>query len=79
MLRKKEPRVIVTFHTTAGAIEMERLCKEANLPGRIIPVPRELSAGCGLAWCAPESEKERLNGILAERNLEWEEIAHMLY
>ena len=57
MIRKKEPKVIITFHTTAGAIELERSCKAEKIPGRIIPVPRELSAGCGLAWCSPEGEK----------------------
>ena len=50
-MRKKEPTLIITFHTTADAIALEKACRETGRPGRMIPVPRELSAGCGLAWC----------------------------
>ena len=79
MLRKKEPKVIITFHTTAEAIAMERTCKEASVPGRMIPVPRELSAGCGLAYCAPAEMKERLKELLVQTHLEWESMEEMLY
>ena len=54
---KKEMKLIITFHTTTEAMAMEKVCKEAGADGRLIPVPRAISAGCGLAWCAkPESE-----------------------
>lgn len=44
--------------TTTDAMAMEHLCRERQADGRIIPVPRSITAGCGLAWCAaPESEK----------------------
>ena len=49
-MRKKKPYQILTFHTTSAAMAMELYCKEHDIPGRLIPVPRELSAGCGLAW-----------------------------
>ena len=51
-MRKKELKLVVTFHTTADAMAMEKACKERSVPGRIIPVPRAISAGCGLSWCA---------------------------
>lgn len=38
----------------------ERFCKEGGIAGRLIPVPRQLSAGCGLAWSAPVQESARL-------------------
>lgn len=41
---------IVTFRSTFDAMEAERLCQEAGVPGRIIPLPTQLSADCGLAW-----------------------------
>lgn len=40
-------KAVVTFHTTTDAMAMEKACKEAGAPGRLIPVPREISAGCG--------------------------------
>lgn len=51
-MRKKEKKLIVTFHTTADAMAMEQICKRQGAPGRLIPVPGSISAGCGLAWCA---------------------------
>lgn len=41
-MRKKELKLVVTFHTTADAMAMEKACKENNTPGRIIPF-QELS------------------------------------
>ena len=58
MLRKPQLRLVITFHTTAEALRTEQLARAAGLEGRLIPVPRQLSAGCGLAWSgAPETEK----------------------
>lgn len=57
-MRKKEMKLIITFHTTADAMAMEKACKEQNVPGRIIPVPRAISAGCGLSWCANLDERD---------------------
>lgn len=31
-------------------MEMEAFCRDSGIPGRLIPVPRQLSAGCGIAW-----------------------------
>lgn len=57
MIRKQE-RVVFTFHTTTDAMAMESLCKKKNLGGRMIPVPGEITADCGLAWCAePQMEQ----------------------
>ena len=41
---KKVPRYLLTFFNTSGAIAVERFCKEREIPGRLIPVPREISA-----------------------------------
>ena len=52
-MREKTLCLIITFHTTTAAMAMETLCSEKGLPGRLIPVPREITAGCGMAWKAP--------------------------
>ena len=51
-MRPKTLKLVVTFHTTAAAMAMEALCKAQNLPGRLIPTPRELTADCGKR-CGP--------------------------
>ena len=65
MIRKHQ-RVVFTFHTTTDAMAMESLCKSSNIDGRMIPVPGEITADCGLAWCAaPEQEETLTNALLA--------------
>ena len=52
-VREKKEYVIFTFHTTAAAMATEKLCQERNIPGRLIPAPRSITADCGIAWAAP--------------------------
>ena len=73
-MRKKELRLIVTFHTTADAMAMEKACKEQNAPGRLIPVPRVISSGCGLAWCAELGDREHIQTVLEKVGLKEEEM-----
>ena len=68
-LMEKKTRIIVSFHTTADAIMMERLCKAGSVPGRLIPVPREISSGCGLAWCSEPDEEDRLKVIMKQAGI----------
>lgn len=73
-MRKKELKLVVTFHTTADAMAMEKACKESGTPGRVIPVPRAISAGCGLAWCADLSAREEITAMMQEAGIEPEEL-----
>ena len=73
-MRKKELKLVVTFHTTADAMAMEKACKESGTPGRGIPVPRAISAGCGLAWCADLSAREEITAMMQEAGIEPEDL-----
>lgn len=73
-MRKKERKLIVTFHTTADAMAMEKACKQQKTPGRLIPVPRSISAGCGLAWCADPDCLQALKTVMAHVGIEEENI-----
>lgn len=48
MIEKNEKRLIITFNTTTDVLRAERVFKENNILGKIIPIPSEISAGCGL-------------------------------
>ena len=74
---KKKPTLIITFATTTQAMAMEKFCLERNLPGRLIPVPREITAGCGLSWKAKPEEKETLLSALTDAGMKWEQC-HVL-
>lgn len=49
-MRIKEKYAVITFQSTAQAMAMEKYCMAQQIPGRLIPVPTEITAGCGLAW-----------------------------
>ena len=66
MPRVRRPALVVTFPTTAAAMACEQLCGEQGLPGRMIPVPGQISAGCGLAWKAAPQDQDALVLALAE-------------
>ncbi len=56
-MRRKELRVILTFPTTTDAMAMESYAVCHGIPGRLIPVPTAISAGCGMCWSAPINAK----------------------
>lgn len=68
-MREKEVKLIITFHTAAEAMAAEKTCKRLGIPGRLIPIPQSISAGCGLAWSTELCER----GVVEEM-LEKEEI-----
>lgn len=51
--RPLQHMIVVSFSSTFDAMEAERLCQEAGVPGRIIPLPVQITAECGLAWSMP--------------------------
>ena len=74
---KKKPTLIITFATTTQAMAMEKFCAQQNLPGRLIPVPREITAGCGLSWKALPEDRELLLAALDKAGMKWEQC-HIL-
>lgn len=71
---KKEKRLIITFYTTTQAMAMEQVCKQCQAPGRIIPVPPSVQAGCGLAWSVPVEKKQELMMVMEENKLSYERM-----
>ena len=49
MPREKTMKVVFAFPTTTMAMKMEAAAKAKEAPGRLIPVPRQISAGCGIS------------------------------
>ena len=68
-MREKETRCVITVPTTTAAMAMERHCGAVGLPGRLIPVPRSITAGCGLCWSAPLKDRERLEDAVMDAHL----------
>ena len=69
-MREKQERFVVTFATTTGAMAMEQACRAAGLPGRLIPVPRRITAGCGICWAAPPEARQALEELVIREQLD---------
>ena len=77
MIKRKE-KLVITFYTTTAAMAMERICKEQNADGRIIPVPGSISADCGLAWCAKNESEDELLELMVRNHIIPQGIYHCL-
>lgn len=71
-MRKKTKQLVITFSTTTAAMAMEKRAQEMGILGRLIPLPSEISAGCGLSWKTKPEEKEKILVFLEEEKLKWE-------
>ncbi len=69
-MRERSEKCVITFRATAGAMAMESACEEAGLPGRLIPVPRIVTAGCGLCWAAPPECRDALEDLVMKKHLD---------
>lgn len=76
-MRARERRLVVAFYTTHDAMAFEEYCLERGVPGRLIPLPRAISAGCGLAWSAPPGDSAGLLETLREAGVTPQHVKEM--
>lgn len=77
MLQKKLC-LVVTFEATAAAMAAEKYCLEKGVPGRLIPVPREITAGCGLAWKVEVGQEEAVTAALKEAGIAYSGVHRVI-
>lgn len=77
MIRKQD-RLVITFYTTTDAMAMERLCRQQNAGGRMIPVPRSITADCGLAWCADPASEQPLRALMEAGGIRFQGVYRCL-
>lgn len=63
---------LVVFNSTHSAIMAEKKLISCELKVKIIPIPREISAGCGLSLKVDINEFELARKILTASNIEVE-------
>ena len=76
-MREKKPYQVLTFHTTDAAMEMESFCKQNGIAGRLVPVPRRLSAGCGIAWRMETAVFAQYRAEIARSKIEIEQSVEL--
>lgn len=76
-MRRKSNKFVITFHSTTDAIEMEKICKLQQMPGRLVPVPRSISASCGLCWICEKDKSDKLKQMISSFDLDTEEYYYL--
>lgn len=71
---KKTERLIIAFYTTHDAMAFEDYCKKNDISGRLIPLPGEISAGCGLSWSASPDASGSLKDALDSAGIKPQEM-----
>lgn len=74
---EKEMKILVSFGSAATAMGFEKFCKASNIEGRMIPLPREISAGCGICWISPIEIKDKVISALKISGYKCERIHEM--
>lgn len=77
-MREKKWITVIAFATTTQAMAAEKAADEKGFPGRLIPVPREITAGCGLAWKCRGQSQEDAALFMKESRLEYEAVSRLL-
>ena len=65
MTRQKKPKLVIAFNATTQALAFDDIYK----CGRLIPLPAEVSAGCGLAYCVDLEFENDVDEILQIHNV----------
>ncbi|MBU3840801.1 MAG: DUF3343 domain-containing protein [Candidatus Ruminococcus intestinipullorum] len=65
-MKEKELRIVVAFETTTAAMQFESHAKCLGIQGRIIPVPREITSGCGLSFSTPIGERKKVEELVKQ-------------
>lgn len=67
----------ISFHTSAEAMATEKKAKLNNINGKLVPLPRRISASCGMAYETDISSKDLIKRILEENDIEWDEFIEL--
>lgn len=70
----KRKYLVITFSQTTMALYMEKICTLDHRDGRIIPLPKEIDAGCGLVWATQEMDQEGWRAYLESRGVRCEKM-----
>lgn len=69
---KEEIFLLLAAHSTHLVIKFEMILKESGIQCRVIPLPSELSASCGLSVKTDLENLEKIREILKRESLDME-------
>ena len=69
-MRNRKPTLFFSFASTAAALEAESRCQAEGVPGRLVPVPGQITAGCGLAWMTRPEDGDAVRAFFEQIGLD---------
>ena len=75
---EKKLRLIISFNKTTDAMAFEECCLKNKIAGRLIPLPKVISAGCGLAWKCEVDKKAEMEQALSSLGITCEKMAEIV-
>lgn len=79
MLSTPNQYVLITFNSSHQAIAAEQLLEQKNILSRLIPLPPEIDAGCGLVLRAPFKKKVIVCKTLENAHIDIQKIYMLEY
>ena len=75
---EKKLSLIISFNKTVDAIAVEEYCIKHSVAGRLIPLPKEISAGCGLAWKCEVSQVDEMKNVFLELKIDIDKMTELV-
>ncbi len=75
---EKKLSLVVSFNKTTDAMAVEEYCLKNGVSGRLIPLPKEISAGCGLAWKCDIGSKKDMEKVLLDLNIKCDKMSEIV-
>ena len=69
---------IVLFDTTQAAIKAEKVINQAGIKIKMIPVPRHISANCGVSIRFDLPISDKIKSVLDKNNVPYAEIRPLM-
>lgn len=60
---------LLTFSSTHHALKAEEILKEEGIDLEVVPIPREISAECGLGMQFPLEQREKAENVLVDNKV----------
>lgn len=68
---------VCLFYSTSLALRGEKIARNAKIDVKLIPTPRHLSSDCGIVLRFEEKDKDKIEKLFIEKNLDYEKICEL--
>ena len=75
---EKKLSLVISFNKTVDAMAVEEYCLKNYVSGRLIPLPKEISAGCGLAWKCDVSQVDEMKKVFSELKIDIDKTTELV-